>query len=137
MAFRFDQPVLFRHCDPAGIVFYPRYFEMLNDCLEAWFGERLGWDWSGIHGPDALAVPTVALEVQFRATSRHGDRLTLTVSVRRVGRTSVGLALVATCGEEVRLSATQTLVCMSKTTGRPVPWPDHVRNKLEEAAADA
>ena len=137
MAYRCDQPVLFRHCDPAGIVFYPRYFEMLNDCLESWFGERLGWAWSDMHGPDALAVPTVAVEVHFKATSRHGDRLTVTLEVTRVGRTSVGLSLVATCGDEVRLSATQTLVCMSKKTGRPVAWPENVRKKLEEEAADA
>lgn len=136
MAYRCDQPVLFRHCDPAGIVFYPRYFEMLNDCLESWFGERLGWAWSDMHGPDALAVPTVAVEVHFTATSRHGDRLTVTLEVTRVGRTSVGLSLVATCGDEVRLSARQTLVCMSKKMGRPVAWPENVRKKLEEEAAN-
>ncbi|CPO21707.1 4-hydroxybenzoyl CoA thioesterase [Bordetella pertussis] len=28
--------VRFRHCDPAGIVFYPRYFEMINDFVEEW-----------------------------------------------------------------------------------------------------
>ncbi|MEL6103010.1 MAG: acyl-CoA thioesterase, partial [Pseudomonadota bacterium] len=28
MSFQFLQKVLFKHCDPAGIVFYPRYFEM-------------------------------------------------------------------------------------------------------------
>ena len=29
--------VRFRHFDPAGIVFYPRYFEMINDFVEEWF----------------------------------------------------------------------------------------------------
>ena len=35
MSFTLTQKVLFKHCDPAGIVFYPRYFEMINDCVEA------------------------------------------------------------------------------------------------------
>jgi 4-hydroxybenzoyl-CoA thioesterase len=137
MPFRHDEPVLFRHCDPAGIVFYPRYFEMLNDTMEVWFRDRLGWPWSSLHGPDAMAVPTVAVEVHFSAPSRHGDLLTFTLRVTRVGRTSVGLAITATSGEEVRLSATQTLVCIAKDSGRPVAWPEHVRRKLEEEAADA
>ena len=29
--------VLFKHCDPAGIVFHPRYFETVNDCVAAFF----------------------------------------------------------------------------------------------------
>ena len=137
MPFRHDEPVLFRHCDPAGIVFYPRYFEMLNDTMEAWFAERLGWPWSSLHGPEGMAVPTVADDEHIRAPSRHGDGLVFTLAVTRVGRTSVGLSVVATCGGEVRLSATQTLVCIAKETGRPVAWPEDVRRKLEEEAADA
>ena len=33
--------VRFGHCDPAGIVFYPRYFEMLNALVEDWISEGL------------------------------------------------------------------------------------------------
>lgn len=35
MEFSYRQKVLFMHYDPAGIVFFPRYFEMMNDCVEA------------------------------------------------------------------------------------------------------
>lgn len=138
MAFRYDQPVLFRHCDPAGIVFYPRYFEMLNDTIEMWFGTRLGRPWGKFHGPERMGVPTVSVEVEFTAPSRHGDILTFTLDVRRLGRTSATLSIVARCGDEVRLSARQTIVCVSTETLRPVPWPDDLRTKLqEEEAADA
>ena len=33
--FERNKRVRFAHCDPAGIVFYPRYFEMLNELVEA------------------------------------------------------------------------------------------------------
>ena len=29
--------VRFADCDPAGIVFYPRYFEMFNGLVDVWF----------------------------------------------------------------------------------------------------
>ena len=32
----------FNHCDPAGIVFYPRYFEMTNSVVENFFADVVG-----------------------------------------------------------------------------------------------
>ena len=33
MTFTTQRKVRFQHCDPAGIVFYPRYFEMINSVV--------------------------------------------------------------------------------------------------------
>jgi 4-hydroxybenzoyl-CoA thioesterase len=41
MHYQFFQKVLFKHCDPTGIVFYPRFFEMINDAVEAMFSDLL------------------------------------------------------------------------------------------------
>ena len=37
--------VEFNHCDPAGIVFYPRYFEMTNSVCENFFREVVGYSY--------------------------------------------------------------------------------------------
>lgn len=129
MTFHFPQKVLFRHCDPAGIVFYPRYFEMINDCVEAFFDAVLGCPFESLHGTGA--VPTVALETTFPAKSRHGDRLDLALTCERVGRTSLGLKIAATCGGETRFTSRSTLVFVD-ASGRPAPWPDAVRARLAE-----
>jgi 4-hydroxybenzoyl-CoA thioesterase len=34
-------PIRFQHTDPAGIVFYPRYFEILGQIIEDWFSHDL------------------------------------------------------------------------------------------------
>ncbi|MFD1807906.1 hypothetical protein ACFSHQ_06310 [Gemmobacter lanyuensis] len=34
MIYRRPIQIEFNHCDPAGIVFYPRYFEMTNSVIE-------------------------------------------------------------------------------------------------------
>lgn len=123
--FTHRQDVLFQHCDPAGIVFYPRYFEMLNATVEAWFDQRLGTSFAAIHGPMGLSVPTVAIEVHFSAPSRLGDALEFRLRPTRVGRTSAGLAIEAVGDRgDRRLSMTSTLVCVDKETGRPVRWPE-------------
>lgn len=121
------QKVQFKHCDPAGIVFYPRYFEMINDTVEAFFEEVLHWPFEEIH-PEA-AVPTAAFNVAFKAPCRHGDRLVFTLDVEKTGRSSLTLKIEALCGGEVRLSAVQTLVRVDGD-GRPAPWPQVVRGRL-------
>lgn len=98
--FRRRLTVRFRHCDPAGIVFFPRYLEMLNDLFED-FMAGLGHPFAALHGSDAApgaetgGVPTVRVEADFLAPSRLGDQLELTLGVARLGRSSVTLACEA------------------------------------------
>jgi 4-hydroxybenzoyl-CoA thioesterase len=127
--FVLDQPILFKHCDPAGIVFYPRYFEMINDCVEAFFDGVLGWPFKDIH--EDGAVPTAEIRTRFVAPSRLGDQLALGLEITRVGRTSCGIAITADCADERRFETELTLVNVN-AGGRPAVWPERVRNRFQE-----
>ncbi len=126
MEFSFHQKVLFKHCDPAGIVFYPRYFEMINDCVEAFF-DHIGAPFEDIH--KTAALPTARIEADFSAPSRHGDRLTFTLTLSRIGRTSAGLEIAATAAGAPRLTANSVIV-HTDALGKPQPWPDPLRAAL-------
>jgi 4-hydroxybenzoyl-CoA thioesterase len=128
MAFTYEQLVLFKHCDPAGIVFYPRYFEMMNDCTEAFFAGPVGWPFHEMHR-DGSAVPTAEIKTRFTRPSHHGDRLILTLAVERVGRSSLGIHITAKSGEETRFISHSTLVLVDGE-GRPKPWTQEQRNLL-------
>ena len=127
--FEYPQKVLFKHCDPAGIVFFPRYFEMLNDCMEAFFATELDWPWEALHGRGA--VPTAHIETRFTAPSKHGDHLILRLSILSVGRSSLSYRMTASCGDELRFDTQATLVNVN-ADGRPAPWPDAIRTKLTD-----
>ncbi len=126
MQYVFEQKVLFRHCDPAGIVFFPRYFEMVNDCIEHFFDEVLLWPFEKLLETDG--IPTAEIRMRFRAPSRHGDRLRLTLDILRFGRSAMDYRLIASCGGQVRFEAEATLVHVDRA-GRPAPWPDAVRDR--------
>lgn len=128
-AFVFDQRVLFKHCDPAGIVFYPRYFEIMNDCIEAFFTQVVNWPFETLHRSGS--VPTADIHTRFIAPSRHGDHLSIGLSLTRLGRTSMSYAMQGRCRDEARFETAATLVHVN-THGRPEPWPDDIRPKLEE-----
>ena len=123
MEFRQTQKVLFKHCDPAGIVFYPRYFEIMNDCVEAFF-DHIGFAFEDLH--KTHAVPTVRIETSFRSPSRHGDMLTLGLRCKNIGRTSLSIEITTACEGETRLVFDATLVHIDGS-GAPAPWPEALR----------
>ncbi|MTI11052.1 acyl-CoA thioesterase [Curvivirga aplysinae] len=127
MSFTYPQKVLFKHCDPAGIVFYPRYFEMINDCVETFFDEVLVAPFSEIH-PDS-GVPTAEISTRFLAPSRLGDDLKLTLEVIKIGGSSMRLSIRASCDQEVRFEASSTLVFVNEK-GKPQKWPETIRAKI-------
>jgi 4-hydroxybenzoyl-CoA thioesterase len=122
------QKVLFRHCDPAGIVFFPRYFEMINDCVEHFFDEHLGLPFEVLLRTQG--VPTAEISTRFLAPSRHGDRLVLVLTVTKVGRSSLCYKIEATCGDDTRFEAEAVLVHVD-AAGKPATWPETIRKKLK------
>jgi 4-hydroxybenzoyl-CoA thioesterase len=128
MGYVHRRKVMFKDCDPARIVFYPRYFEMLNDTVECFFDEVLGCPFEALHS--GHAVPTARIETVFVAPSRLGDRLEITLVCTRLGRSSLDLSFAARCGDEMRLTAESTLVHVGPD-GRSLPWPDALRRVLE------
>lgn len=116
----FVKPLLvrFKHCDPAGIVFYPRYFEMMNDLVEDWCADGLGLSFGEMHLRDGMGVPTANIECRFSAPSFLGDTLSRSLEVIRLGRSSMTLRIrFAGANDETRLEATLVLVWVAKGEG--------------------
>ena len=127
--FSFPQKVMFKHCDPAGIVFFPRYFEMMNDCIEVFFDQVVGVPFETLHV--SHGVPTAEIQTRFCAPSRHGETLELRLKTTQLGRTSWSYEMTGLCGVEERFTTKATLVHIN-VEGQPCRWPDALRDKLSE-----
>ncbi len=128
MHFSFPQKVLFKHCDPAGIVLSPRFFEMISDAVDALFNDPLGWPFHDMH-PEA-GVPTTAFNRRSRLPCRHGDLLQLMRELTRLGKWSLSLTTRAFRRDVLCFEADQTLVCVG-SEGQPMSWPADVRARIE------
>ena len=129
MIYRRKVPIEFNHCDPAGIVFYPRYFEMTNSMVENFFREVIDYPFARMMS-EGVGTPTVRIEMEFRAPSRLGEVLDWTLQVLRLGRTSAKLRITAHGDDQLRLNGDLTLVFAS-LTGKAQPWPDPIWSRLE------
>lgn len=123
-------------CDPAGIVFYPRYFEMINQSVEEWFDRGLGHPFPALHMRERRGVPVVTIDIRFTAPSELGDRLAFAIGVERVGGSSFTFGITARCEGELRLRARMVLAFMDLDTRQPARLPDGLRAAMEDCRAD-
>ncbi|MDX3906653.1 MAG: thioesterase family protein [Pigmentiphaga sp.] len=123
----------FKHCDPAGIVFYPRYVEMLNDAVEHWLKHGIGKGFALLHGERRVAIPIVNLQVDFVAPSRLGEELEAELRIEGVGRTSLKVAIelrgAGPAGTR-RVHAKLVLVFIDMNSMRPIAVPGDVREAM-------
>jgi 4-hydroxybenzoyl-CoA thioesterase len=76
-------------CDPFGIVFYPRYFEIFDACISALFERALGMTkFQFIAKYDALGYAMVESRGRFLKPTRFGDDVTIDSTVTKFGRSS-------------------------------------------------
>ena len=134
--FRTHWHVRFADTDPAGIVFYPRYFEMVNGVVENWCAEALEWSFKEQLLGSKVGLPTVHLDADFLNPSFLGDDLDVDLQILSLGRTSCNLTVTASCQGEKRFVVRPVLVHVSTETYKALPFPDHVRQKMSRYVID-
>ncbi len=130
-SFQVSLPLRFSHCDPAGIAYYPRYFELCDHVIEDWCEQVLGVSRRRLHLELGMGLPTVDVRAQFTAVSRLGDILDFELLVEGYGNSSVEFVITVTSGGETRFVVhyKQVLIDMSKT--KSTNWPQEWRDVLQ------
>lgn len=129
--FECDKLIRFHHCDPAGIVFYPQYFVLFNELVEDWFNQGLGIDFAKFHVEDGLGVPMGSIVCKFLSPSKVGETLRLSLSINRIGKSSLELNVTGKAADQIRVQATLTVVLASLKSRRSQPFSTDFREKLE------
>ena len=134
-AFQLPRRIRFSDCDPAGIVFYPQYFVMFNGLMEDWVDGPLGIGFADLVSRRRIGLPTVRLEADFRAVSRFGDDVVLSLQAERLGGKSLTLALrCESAAGELRMALRQVVVTTSLETHAAIAVPEDLRDAIERHA---
>jgi 4-hydroxybenzoyl-CoA thioesterase len=76
-------------CDPAGIVFYPRYFEMFETCIATLFERATGMTkYQMLRSYDFAGYPVVEARAQFLAPAKYGDDVVAETAISEFRRSS-------------------------------------------------
>jgi len=116
-------------CDPAGIVFYPRYFAMFEVCISALFERATGLTkYRMVKAYDFVGYPAVQARAQFLAPAKYGDDVIAETSIGEFRRSSFDVHHRVFNGERLAVEGFETRVWVgrhpddpAKLKSKPIP----------------
>ncbi len=128
--FTLERRIRFSHCDPAGIVYFVNFFDMINALVEDWFGEAIGLPFDQMHRSRHIGFPIVDTGCEFLRPCHLGDLLVLELAIARLGRSSIEFRIGGRVGAEEKLRAHHKCAMVSLDIFRAAPIPDELRAKM-------
>jgi 4-hydroxybenzoyl-CoA thioesterase len=134
--FKVSRTISWGDCDPAGIIYTPRVFDMASEALEEWYRDILGVNWYDLNWKLHMGAPTVRIECDFVKSLTPDLPVEFEVRATKLGRSSLTWAI--TCRDldgEVYLRFNYITAFISRTDFKSTPIPDNFRRRLEEYRA--
>jgi 4-hydroxybenzoyl-CoA thioesterase len=124
-------------CDPAGIIFYPRYFEIFDASTSMLFERALGMTkLELVKTYGIVGFPLARTRAKFIRPTRFGDDVTIDTSIK-FGRSSFEVVHRLTLKDELCVEGSETRVWVvrdAKTGGiKPQAIPQAVLAKFNAA----
>lgn len=122
--------VRFSDCDPAGIVYTPRFIDMANGVIEDFFLDRLRIDYHALIQKDRVGLGYKSVDTDFFRPAFMGDRLHFTVTMEHIGRTSI--IFVIHCVREIEeiMRCRLVMVTTSLNTNNAINIPPDLKDAL-------
>jgi 4-hydroxybenzoyl-CoA thioesterase len=120
-------------CDPAGIIFFPRYFSYFDACTHALL-ERAGCRQRDVQSEyGLLGFPLVDVRARFILPTRYDDDVVVESGVTKLGRTSFQVQHLLYKDDLLAVEAFETRVCVAligenpgTMEARPIP-PEFIK----------
>jgi 4-hydroxybenzoyl-CoA thioesterase len=122
--------VRFSDCDPAGIVYTPRYIDMANGVIEDFFAEQLRISYHALIQTDRIGLGYKSVDTDFFKPGFMGDRLSLTVLIEHIGRTSIIFTIHCVREIEEIMRCRLVMVTTSLNTHNAINIPADLRDAL-------
>lgn len=120
----------FGDCDPAKLVYYPRFFEWFHDAFEALFEVIIHVDYASVLEGRRVGFPAVQVAGEFRRPVRFGDEVEIEVFLSRLGERSATFEYRVRRGAELLVTASVKVATMDLDRFTSVPVPDDLRAAL-------
>jgi 4-hydroxybenzoyl-CoA thioesterase len=108
------------HCDPAGIVFNPRYFEYFDWSTALLFERALGMTKPEmLKAYGAAGIPLVDTRAKFLLPCRYGETIEIVSAFVRLGRSSFDVAHRVLSRGELAVEGHETRVWTARAADDP------------------
>jgi 4-hydroxybenzoyl-CoA thioesterase len=138
---RRDVRIEWGHCDPAGIVFYPRYFEMFDASTTLLIERAAGMSKQALFATyDFDGFPVIETRARFIIPTRFCDEVVIETTLTKVGRSSFHLQHRLTKDGALAVEGLESRVWTVRDPERPgrfkpQPIPREIVARLSAATA--
>ena len=122
--------IRFSHCDPAGIVYTPRFFDIINSVIEDFFTHELNINYYDMIGKRRVGLGFASVDSDFFRPAFMGDRLAFTPLITRLGRCSIIYSVHCFRELEEVMRCRLVIVTTSLNTNRAISMPQDLRTAL-------
>jgi len=91
--FTFRRRVAWGDSDTARMVYTGRFLDFVMDAVDAWWQAVTGYDWHALNVKLERGGPAVHVDLDFARAVYPGDELDCVVTLTRIGRSSVAVAV--------------------------------------------
>lgn len=130
MKFSRQRLIRFAHCDPAGIVYFVHFFDMISGTVEDWFAEVLGTSYQALHVEGRVGFPIVNTQCEFARPCHFGDTLAIELAIARLGASSIEFAVTGSVDGEEKFRGRHKVAMISLDTYKAIPIPADMRAKM-------
>jgi 4-hydroxybenzoyl-CoA thioesterase len=132
--FKVTRKIRFGQTDAAGITYYPRLVEMINDIVEDFFSDAVKFSYKEMIVETDYGVPTVNLNVTFKRPAELEDYVDWYLNVTKIGNSSFTVDITAKVGENEILNAIVILAYIKGKGGimKSHPLPEHVKTVMQD-----
>lgn len=123
--------VRFGHCDPAEIVYYPRYFEWFHDAFEAMFEPAVGRSYAELIRTYGIGYPAVQVVCDYRAPARWDDLIEIEIFLSRISQKSATFEYRVRKEDVLLATASVKVACMDMKTKKSAAMPTEIFDALK------
>ena len=114
-----DVQIQWGDCDPANIVYYPRYFAMFDDSTSTLF-EVAGFSKQDlVHKYGLVGIPMVDTRAKFYIPSTYGDWITIETTIESIKRSSFEVKHNVYKGDALAIEGFETRVLVGRDPVNP------------------
>jgi len=123
-------------CDPAGIIYYPNYFEMFDRCTTSLLEQAIGMNKRDyLIAYDFSGHPCVQTRGRFLLPTRFGDDVVVESTIANIGRSSFEVHHRLTKDGKLAVEGSETRVWVRRQSAdsksiKAHPIPDEVVARL-------
>jgi acyl-CoA thioester hydrolase len=129
---RLRRRIRFGDCDPAGILFTPRYAELVFEAIELWLEQVFGHSVEDQLRGRGTPTPVRAYSVEMRRSLRPGNEVDLAVWVESISVRSFTLLVIGSLAGTIVFVGRMSCVTTDESRRQAAELPPRHREILED-----